>query len=336
MPSIASTSRERRGRADETDWRRGLVEWSVRPVRRAPLAWISCRSVWSSRRPRSVATSAAVRAYARARRGAGLRAPPGLRPRARRRSRRCTRRGHGPVRRRTRRSTSRSCCSATWPAITSLELVTGIIILPQRQTALVAKQAAEVDLLTDGRFRLGVGLGWNAVEYEALGKDFTDRGRRMRRAGRAAAPAVDRAERSRTTATYEHGHRRRAGAAAGAAADPGVVRRAVADRPTAARDGWPTAGSRRCRPARELDEARGDRRAGRSRRGSRSGRARHGGTGELDRAGVGRAASTTSSRWRAAGATHSSINTMNAGLGSVDDHLAALSSVAVALGHAAA
>ena len=54
-------------------------------------------------------------------------------------------------------------------ACTSLELVTGVIILPQRQTALVAKQAAEVDLLTDGRFRLGVGLGWNAVEYEALG-----------------------------------------------------------------------------------------------------------------------------------------------------------------------
>src|ERR1700733_1746379 len=64
-------------------------------------------------------------------------------------------------------------------AITSLELVTDIIILPQRQTALVAKQATEVDLLTEGRFRLGVGLGWNAVEYEALGKDFTHRGRRM-------------------------------------------------------------------------------------------------------------------------------------------------------------
>lgn len=63
--------------------------------------------------------------------------------------------------------------------VTSVELVTGIIILPQRQTALVAKQAAEVDLLTDGRFRLGVGLGWNAVEYEALGKSFGDRGRRM-------------------------------------------------------------------------------------------------------------------------------------------------------------
>ena len=64
-------------------------------------------------------------------------------------------------------------------AICDLELVTGIIILPQRQTALVAKQAAEVDLLTNGRFRLGVGLGWNAVEYEALGKDFHDRGRRI-------------------------------------------------------------------------------------------------------------------------------------------------------------
>ena len=63
-------------------------------------------------------------------------------------------------------------------AITSLELVTGIIILPQRQTVLVAKQGAEVDLLTDGKFRLGVGIGWNAVEYEALGKNFSDRGAR--------------------------------------------------------------------------------------------------------------------------------------------------------------
>src|SRR5215471_13025293 len=62
--------------------------------------------------------------------------------------------------------------------IVSLELVTGIIILPQRQTALAAKQAAEVDLLTGGRFRFGVGIGWNAVEYEALGKDFGNRGRR--------------------------------------------------------------------------------------------------------------------------------------------------------------
>ena len=59
-----------------------------------------------------------------------------------------------------------------------LELVTGVLVLPQRQTALVAKQAAEIDLLTGGRFRLGVGLGWNFVEFEALGEDFANRGRR--------------------------------------------------------------------------------------------------------------------------------------------------------------
>lgn len=60
-----------------------------------------------------------------------------------------------------------------------LELVTGIIILPQRQTALVAKQAADVQILSRGRLRLGVGVGWNAVEYEALGEDFHSRGQRM-------------------------------------------------------------------------------------------------------------------------------------------------------------
>jgi probable F420-dependent oxidoreductase len=63
-------------------------------------------------------------------------------------------------------------------AITRLQLATGVLIAPQRQTALLAKQAAEVDILTEGRFRLGVGVGWNAVEYEALGQDFTTRGRR--------------------------------------------------------------------------------------------------------------------------------------------------------------
>jgi probable F420-dependent oxidoreductase len=62
-------------------------------------------------------------------------------------------------------------------ALTKLELVPAVIILPQRQTALVAKQAAEVDVLTGGKFRLGVGVGWNEVEYEALGQDFHKRGR---------------------------------------------------------------------------------------------------------------------------------------------------------------
>ncbi|MET0852041.1 MAG: LLM class F420-dependent oxidoreductase [Candidatus Rokuibacteriota bacterium] len=57
-------------------------------------------------------------------------------------------------------------------------LATGILILPQRQTALVAKQAAEIDVLSGGRLRLGIGVGWNAVEYEALGLPFDDRGAR--------------------------------------------------------------------------------------------------------------------------------------------------------------
>jgi probable F420-dependent oxidoreductase len=59
-----------------------------------------------------------------------------------------------------------------------IEFVTGILILPQRQTALVAKQAAEVDVLGGGRFRLGIGIGWNDVEYQALGENFHDRGKR--------------------------------------------------------------------------------------------------------------------------------------------------------------
>jgi probable F420-dependent oxidoreductase len=61
---------------------------------------------------------------------------------------------------------------------TTVGLVTGIIILPQRQTVLVAKQAAAVDVLSRGRLRLGIGIGWNDVEYEALGMSFHNRGRR--------------------------------------------------------------------------------------------------------------------------------------------------------------
>jgi probable F420-dependent oxidoreductase len=60
-----------------------------------------------------------------------------------------------------------------------IRFATGILVLPQRQTALVARQAADVALLSGGRLRLGVGVGWNYVEYEALGQDFHTRGARQ-------------------------------------------------------------------------------------------------------------------------------------------------------------
>ena len=60
-----------------------------------------------------------------------------------------------------------------------LELVNGVLVLPQRGTALVAKQAAEVDVLSGGRLRLGVGVGWNSAEFEAIGEDFRTRGARI-------------------------------------------------------------------------------------------------------------------------------------------------------------
>src|SRR5215470_16808552 len=61
----------------------------------------------------------------------------------------------------------------------SIELATGILCLPQRQTALVAKQAAEVDHLCGGRLRIGIGVGWNDAEYQGMGADFSTRGRRI-------------------------------------------------------------------------------------------------------------------------------------------------------------
>ncbi len=61
----------------------------------------------------------------------------------------------------------------------TIKLCSGVLILPQRQTGVVAKQAAEVDILSGGRLRLGVGVGWNHVEYEALGMDWKTRGARQ-------------------------------------------------------------------------------------------------------------------------------------------------------------
>jgi probable F420-dependent oxidoreductase len=212
--------------------------------------------------------------------------------------------------------------------ITTLELVTGIIILPQRQTALVAKQAAEVDLLTGGRFRLGVGIGWNAVEYEALGKAFSDRGRR-------SEEQIELLRRLWTerSVTFEGTGERVTGA--GLAPLPvqqpipvwlGGSSRLAYERMGRLADGW----FPQVQPGPKLDEARAvleaaARDAGRDPAAiGMEGRVTWTGAGIADV--VDRVAG-----WREAGASHLSINTMGAGLASVEDHLAVLATVADAL-----
>jgi len=214
-------------------------------------------------------------------------------------------------------------------AVTSLELVTGVIILPQRQTALVAKQAAEVDLLTGGRFRLGVGLGWNPVEYEALGKRFEDRGTRL-----AEQVTLLRRLWTEQTVTHEGQHER----VTGAGLAPRPAQRPIpvwfgAQSPPAYRragrlaDGW----FPQVPPGPRLDDARSiieqaAVQAGRDPAGlGMEGRVSWG-------AGGAQAVAQRVSDWRDAGASHVSVNTMGAGLESVDDHLAALAATAAALG----
>jgi probable F420-dependent oxidoreductase len=213
--------------------------------------------------------------------------------------------------------------------LTSLELVTGIIILPQRQTALVAKQAAEVDLLTGGKFRLGVGLGWNAVEYEALGKNFGDRGRRI--AEQVALMRRLWTEQSVTfTGNYE--------TVTGAGLSPLPVQRPIPvwlgahSRPAYVRvgqlaDGW----FPQVPPGPRLEDARAiiGQAAGETGRDP----ARIGMEGMV-RWGENRADGLADDvgRWRAAGASHVSVNTMGAGLGGVDGHIKALTAAAAALG----
>ncbi len=212
-------------------------------------------------------------------------------------------------------------------AVTSLELVTGVIILPQRQSVLVAKQAAEVDVLTGGRFRLGIGLGWNAVEYEALGESFGNRGRRSEEQVEVMRKLWT--ERSVTYIGKYH-----TVTAAGLAPLPaqrpipvwfGAASDRAYERAGRLGDGWfPMMG-----PGPGLDYAlqqvnRAAESAGRDPKSiGMEGRV----SWTEDRAEL----AATIAAWKAAGASHLSVNTMKAGLANVDQHLAALEQVATDL-----
>jgi probable F420-dependent oxidoreductase len=212
-------------------------------------------------------------------------------------------------------------------ALTRLEVVNGVIILPQRQTVLVAKQAAEVDLLTEGRFRLGVGLGWNAVEYEALGKDFSDRGIR-------SEEQIELLRRLWTepTVTFDGRYERVTGA--GLAPLPrqrpipvwmgGSSTRAYL-RIGRLADGW----FPMVPPGPTLDEALAT--IGEAAVAAGRDPAALGMEGRVNWDEGLETVQKYAARWRDAGATHLSVNTMRAGLGGVDDHLDALSAVAAAL-----
>jgi probable F420-dependent oxidoreductase len=207
---------------------------------------------------------------------------------------------------------------------TTLELVTKVVILPQRQTVLVAKQATEVDVLSRGRLRLGVGVGWNTVEYEALGEDFTNRGKRV-------DEQIELMRRLWTeqTVTFDGTHHRVTGA--GLAPLPvqrpipvwiGAMSRPALERAGRLADGWFPPMS----PGPELDEARKIV----VRSATAAGR---------DPAAIGMEAHMTwhgdrqqfadeLAQFATAGATHVSVNTMGVGLRTVEEHLDAVAAVA--------
>ncbi|WP_029111268.1 LLM class F420-dependent oxidoreductase [Mycobacterium sp. URHD0025] len=209
-------------------------------------------------------------------------------------------------------------------AVTSLELVTGVVILPQRQAVLVAKQAAEVDLLTGGRLRLGVGLGWNAVEYEALGQDFGNRGKR-------SEEQVELMRRlwTESSVTFEGRYHRVTGA--GLAPLPvqrpipvwfGAASARAFERAGRLGDGWfPMVG-----PGPELEDARA--RVERAAVAAERDPATIGMEGRVSWSGDPEQTVADIAAWADAGATHVAVNTMGAGLRTVDEHLAALQSVA--------
>ena len=204
---------------------------------------------------------------------------------------------------------------------TKLGFIPGILILPQRETALVAKQAATLDVLCGGRLRLGVGTGWNEVEYVALSQEFSTRGRRQEEQLEVLQLLW-----TQELVTYQG----RWHNIPDAGINPLPVQRPIplwfgghADvvlrRAARLGDGW-LPGFRTAEVAREhLDRLDGYlAEAGRDRAAFGLEPRLHWGNGDLEA--LGRALEG----WRAAGATHISLNTMGAGFRTAAEHLAAI------------
>ena len=200
----------------------------------------------------------------------------------------------------------------------TLELVTAILILPQRQTVLVAKQAAEVAILSNNRLVLGVGVGWNTVEYDALNEEFGNRGRRQEE-----QVELMRRLRNEDVFSYDGEHHRFEHASILPRPDRpvpvlfGGSAPALLDRCARIGDGWLPLGSPNDKAADRIAEMRRVREgAGLSWDGFeiRAQAQWGGGTPERWR--------SHAQRWKDLGATHLAIATHNAGDTDVDGHLA--------------
>ncbi|MFQ5576836.1 MAG: LLM class F420-dependent oxidoreductase [Anaerolineae bacterium] len=203
----------------------------------------------------------------------------------------------------------------------TLEFVTGILVLPQRTTALVAKQAAQVDILSGGRLRLGVGVGWNDVEYRGMGAAFKDRGRRIEE-----QVALLRELWTKPLVTFTG----RDHTLPDVGLNPLPVQRpipiwfggmaeAVLRRMARLGDGWMPGGSPGPKLAAMIDRLRGYlAKAGRS-------PAEFGIDGRLNfRSAPPETWGTQVEQWRQLGATHLAVNTMGAGLKSPQAHIDAI------------